>query len=157
MLLFNKHFRRPKARFLYRAKSKRNKVDLNGFRPFFQYMKERAKSYFDPQSICEKNAQGDRLDPSRCEFFLPFKVGRDTLKIACISTHRHNPCDIEICLVRFLHDTRNPLKKEETGKRYCRELAQTTIVSEVPMTLSLSTFLLNSLVGRSLRAPQIVS
>ena len=46
-------------------------------------------------------------------------------------------------------------EKEEMEKRYRRELTQTTIVSAVLLTLSLSTFLLNSLVGRSLRAPQI--
>ena len=155
MLLFNKHFRRRKLAFLTPEETT-YLLDPKWLLPSLFHLWKRETKAILIRIISEKNEQGDRLDPSRCEFFSPKKLD-ETVSKSPVSEHRRIPLrywDVSRSIFQY---TRNPLKKEEMEKRYCQELTQTTIVSAVLVTLSLSTFLLNSLVGQSLRVPQIIS
>ena len=89
--------------------------------------------------------------------FLPKSWTRQSQNRLYQYTVTHTPLRCWDLSCSIFQDTRNPLKKEEMEKRYVWELTQTTIVSAVLVTSSLSTFLLNSLVGQSLRAPQNIS
>ena len=65
--------------------------------------------------ISEKNEQGDRLDPPRCEFFSPKKLDETVLK-SPVSVHHHIPLRYWDLPCSIFQDTRNPLKKEEMEK-----------------------------------------